>query len=206
MSPPLYETRSNEQYGVSSWCHLFWRLKAKRCVKMAKTTPNDRILTAIWCQSRPETASEPRSHQEAGHESCPAWLDSSSGLRRTQNTKESMKFWAQTQRSALDAPSSKSCDKSQRKHQWLRAAVMRQAEAFPDFLWRWKHCVFEFWSNDHKKGWDEFSDAQDQRQTKWKWVRLRFLRKQFGIKANVSTQGQDRKSVQLKYADTHTRN
>lgn len=197
MSPPLYETCSKEQCGVSSWCHLFWRSLKAKC-KNGKTTeylqPFDARADLRQHQSRDHTKRQDMRAAPHGWTVAPAYAG-----HKTQKTRWTSRLRLKGQRSRHDAPSSKPCDKSQRKHQWLRAAVMRQAEAFPDFLWRgrWKHCVFEFWSNDHKKGWDEFSDsslthAQYQRQTKWKWVSLRFLRRQFGI--NASTQGQDREN------------
>lgn len=39
---------------------------------------NKNILTAIWCQSRPETAAEPWIHRKARHESWSSLLDSRS--------------------------------------------------------------------------------------------------------------------------------
>lgn len=195
---PLWNMQQRAVWCIFMMSSVLTLLESKALCKNGKTTeylqPFDARADLRQHQSRDHTKRQDMRAAPHGWTVAPAYAG-----HKTQKTRWTSRLRLKGQRSRHDAPSSKPCDKSQRKHQWLRAAVMRQAEAFPDFLWRgrWKHCVFEFWSNDHKKGWDEFSDsslthAQYQRQTKWKWVSLRFLRKQFGI--NVSTQGQDREN------------
>lgn len=70
-------------------------------IKKAEKEANLSILTAIWCQSRPETAAEPWAHREAGHESYSSWLDCSSRLHKTKRTKQrwASRFRLRTQRS-----------------------------------------------------------------------------------------------------------
>lgn len=208
---PLWNMQQRAVWCIFMMSSVLTLLESKALCKNGKTTeylqPFDARADLRQHQSRDHTKRQDMRAAPHGWTVAPAYAG-----HKTQKTRWTSRLRLKGQRSRHDAPSSKPCDKSQRKHQWLRAAVMRQAEAFPDFLWRgrWKHCVFEFWSNDHKKGmrwvfWQQSHTRTIPKTDKMEMSKPALLKKTVWHQCKHSRTGQ-RKSIQLKYADTHTRN